>query len=400
MEIRKLTTLEEKVQAQKISTLAFVFPADMEKEAERLRQLPESSEEYQVERWGAFLPDGQMTAGLMNYHYTVTFDGHEVLCGGVGNVSSRPENRRKGAVRGIFEAKLQDMRENGFVFSYLYPFSHRYYRKFGYELCEQSLRQWAKCEDLAHLPCQLSITMQEKDEGLSDMQALSHTFMKRYNLAVLRRENQWTFLMGDPYQKRQLRYLFRDDKGTLQAYVCFEPKEENGVRRADIRDMAYSGKEALLAIFSFMSRLSAQYEEVGGCLPPDIDLRLLVTEPYRVRQERSCGGMGRIVNVETALSLMKAPFHPDHAILQVTDDFLPENSGCYRLDFEKGQVKAVTRTDEEPDLCCTIQDLTRLVLGVDSPERLFLSPTLTVKKNREQLLRLFPQKMLHMNQPF
>ena len=58
MEIRKLTTLEEKVQAQKISTLAFVFPADMEKEAERLRQLPESSEEYQVERWGAFLPDG------------------------------------------------------------------------------------------------------------------------------------------------------------------------------------------------------------------------------------------------------------------------------------------------------------------------------------------------------
>lgn len=54
MEIRKLTTLEEKVQAQKISTLAFVFPADMEKEAERLRQLPESSEEYQVERWGRF----------------------------------------------------------------------------------------------------------------------------------------------------------------------------------------------------------------------------------------------------------------------------------------------------------------------------------------------------------
>lgn len=63
-------------------------------------------------------------------------------------------------------------------------------------------------------------------------------------------------------------------------------------------------------------------------------------------------------------------------------------------------MKSVTRTEEEPDLCCTVQDLTRLVLGVASPEQLFLSPTLTVKKNRDMLLRLFPQKMLHMNQPF
>ena len=71
--------------------------------------------------------------------------------------------------------------------------------------------------------------MQEKDEGFSDMQALSHTFMKRYNLAVLRRENQWTFLMGDPYHKRQLRYLCSPLRG-LQCQRADEQCRPGGVQ--------------------------------------------------------------------------------------------------------------------------------------------------------------------------
>ena len=110
MKIRKLNSIEERLQARRIAGLAFVIPLDMEKEEQRFSLLSPDSEEKNVESWGAFLDDGTLTAGLCNHHYTVSFDGHRVLCGGVGDVSSLPENRRQGAVRGIFSAKLREMR--------------------------------------------------------------------------------------------------------------------------------------------------------------------------------------------------------------------------------------------------------------------------------------------------
>ena len=100
MKIRKLNSIEERLQAHRIAGLAFVIPLDMEKEEQRFSLLSPDSEEKNVESWGAFLDDGTLTAGLCNHHYTVSFDGHRVLCGGVGDVSSLPENRRQGAVRG------------------------------------------------------------------------------------------------------------------------------------------------------------------------------------------------------------------------------------------------------------------------------------------------------------
>ena len=219
MKIRKLNSIEERLQARRIAGLAFVIPLDMEKEEQRFSLLSPDSEEKNVESWGAFLDDGTLTAGLCNHHYTVSFDGHRVLCGGVGDVSSLPENRRQGAVRGIFSAKLREMREGDFLFSYLYPFSHVYYRQFGYELCQQPLRQWIKCQDLLSLPCTHAIEMQNGAGCFEEITPLSHRFMLRYNLGVLRESNQWNFVSGDPVKDRKLRYLFRDQQGRLAGYV-------------------------------------------------------------------------------------------------------------------------------------------------------------------------------------
>lgn len=400
MKIRKLNSIEERLQARRIAGLAFVIPLDMEKEEQRFSLLSPDSEEKNVESWGAFLDDGTLTAGLCNHHYTVSFDGHRVLCGGVGDVSSLPENRRQGAVRGIFSAKLREMREGDFLFSYLYPFSHVYYRQFGYELCQQPLRQWIKCQDLLSLPCTHAIEMQNGAGCFEEITPLSHRFMLRYNLGVLRESNQWNFVSGDPVKDRKLRYLFRDQQGRLAGYVCFIPQEENEVRRAEIRDIAYEDTPALLSILAFFGRLSAQYQEVGGALPPDVDLRLFAGEPYAVRQERTCAGMGRIVHVEKVLSLMKAPQEVGEAVIEVEDPFLPANSGRYRLLFENGAIQSVSRTELPPDLSCRIGDLTRLVLGTDDPLVSLTAPGVTVAGKKELLCRLFPKKNLYMNQPF
>ena len=69
--------------------------------------------------------------------FTVQFDGSPCQLGGIGGVATLPQYRRRGGIRACFREALPDMYGSGYDFSYLYPFSTAYYRKFGYENCVQ-----------------------------------------------------------------------------------------------------------------------------------------------------------------------------------------------------------------------------------------------------------------------
>ena len=126
MEVRKLSA-EERFEANVISTVAFHMRME-DPEKSREESLKET-----VEDWGAFADDGKMMARIINHRFQVWLDGQTVPCGGIGAVSTLPEYRNTGAVREIFGKLIPAAYQNGEVISALYPFSHAFYRKFGYE---------------------------------------------------------------------------------------------------------------------------------------------------------------------------------------------------------------------------------------------------------------------------
>ena len=96
MEARKLTTAQEALEAAKISTIAFVGSMDPEKaaaQAEKELRETEGSEEF----WGAFDENGVMTSHMINNIYHILFDGHIVLCGGVGKYPPSPNTGGRAA---------------------------------------------------------------------------------------------------------------------------------------------------------------------------------------------------------------------------------------------------------------------------------------------------------------
>ena len=54
---------------------------------------------------------------------------------GVGAVQTLPPYRRRGGVAACFAKALPILYADGFLFSYLYPFSTAFYRRVGYESC-------------------------------------------------------------------------------------------------------------------------------------------------------------------------------------------------------------------------------------------------------------------------
>ena len=133
MEIRKLKP-DEYRNADLLESLSFVFPLQPEDEQ------PQEPNAYQPDRWGYFDAQGTMTATLTNHKLPFYFDGGVAPATGVGGVSSDPASRGQGNVRALIEHILKIDRANGMLFSALYPFSHKFYHKFGYAVCYEHRR--------------------------------------------------------------------------------------------------------------------------------------------------------------------------------------------------------------------------------------------------------------------
>lgn len=390
MQARKLQTAEEYLEAIKISTIAFVGKCDMNLQLDKIEEERKKSD-GSSEFWGFFTDDGAMTAHMINNIYHILYDGRIVLCGGVGNVSSLPEYRRQGGVREIFREKFADMRARGFVFSALYPFSHEYYRKFGYEFCYAPMRQRVQVKDLKDFPCPYQAKMHLWGECIQPFKDVYQKFILGQNMAIVRSERQWDWIEGDPWKDNVYRYLLSDEKG-VHAYVVFRPEGNGDERKAVLKDYAYDSREAFYGILGFLYRLSAQYTYVEGVFPADIDLRALIAEPYRVDQRIDTHGMYRVVDVPRALSLMRHPQGCGSYTIAVRDAFIEENTGVYAVEYENGSALSVERTEEKADIACDVTTLAQLVLGYAPLSTLRYRPDVTVNGNEDVLNSVFVKK--------
>lgn len=395
---RRLKTAEEYLEAVKISTIAFVGKCDMEKQPAKVEEEMKNND-GSAEFWGSFTEDGVMTSHMINNIYHILYDGRIVLCGGVGNVSSLPEYRRQGGIREIFREKFTDMRARGFVFSALYPFSHEYYRKFGYEFCYAPMKQRVEIRDLKNFPCPYQVRMHLWGECIQPFKDVYQKFILGQNMAIVRSERQWDWIEGDPWKDNVYRYLLSDETG-VHAYVVLRPEGSGDARKAVLKDYAYDSREAFYGILGFLYRLSAQYTYAEGVFPADIDLRTLIAEPYRVEQRIDTHGMYRVVDVEKALMLMRHPQGSGSYSIAVRDAFIEENTGVYAVAYESGSAVSVERTDTSADLACDVTTLAQLVMGYAPLSTLCYRSDVTVNGNEDVLNSVFVKKNCYFSDYF
>lgn len=348
--VRRLESAEDLLQFNKIEAVAFISSFDTAAYEYKPHTGPS-------EIWGFGTP---ATSAMVIHDFDTWFDGHLVKTTGVGGVASLPEARGQGGIREIFAALLPAWREKDVVFSTLYPFSHKFYRKFGYELVQRAHRYKVPMEALAGFRCEHPVELVSDAASLQDMY---RAFGSRLNLCICRKDSQWGRVASDPYKAKQYTYRIGD-----VAYVTFKPLEsepyENGYV-AYCYDVAFRDAAALRSLLGFLYSLRAQYCKIAIQLPASVPLTHMISECYDVEHEVSPKGMARIVNVPRALELMRYPQASGAFSVRVTDPMLPVNSGCYLVQYAGGQAVCVERIDscEDPDLSVSVQVLTQLVLG-------------------------------------
>ena len=391
MEVHKLTP-EERFEANLISTVAFhMRMEDPEKNKEE--SLKDTKED-----WGAFAEDGRMMARIINHRFSVWLDGQEVPCGGIGAVSTLPEYRNTGAVRAIFEQLLPGAYRNGEIISALYPFSHAFYRKFGYETVRWKNEYEFEPAVLSGYRFEGTAELWKPGDPVTEYTELYNRFAAAYNLAA-RRDDAMTLkdhIKGEYYKDRKFCYMLREE-GKPVAYLIFQDIRHDPAAILSVEDLAWEGREGLYAILGFLARFTADYGTVRLFLPASLELLSVVRSPraYDIHQTASQAYMVRAVNAQKLLAVMKKPEGSRFVIRVEGDMQIPENNGTWAVSG-----KTAEPTDEAPDLTVSIQALGQMATGCVSLSEALYRPDVTVSANGELLEKIFVRKPILVEEHF
>jgi len=355
-------------------------------------------------RLGAFDDKGILQSGMTIEPYTIRMNGRDVKMGGVAGVLTRPNARGQGLARKIFEVAFKQMIEDGQTFSFLFPFSRQYYRKFGYELCSFNNIATIPIDQFSGYPYPQNIQQHEPDDDITPFMQIYEQFAENRNLSIVRDSKRWqTMLNRDPYKNYEFTYLNRDENGTPNAYVLYSPILIEGAssepwHRMLIKELCWTTPAGLHNIFGFLAKLSPEYASVQWKVPCGINAHSLF--PGKISLTETGDGMNRILDVTAGLSTLRAPQGSGKLNLEITDTFWSSNSGTYVVEWESGNLTVNKTTSSNIDMATGIETLAQLVPGLLTPEECMYKSDTTIYNNHTQLLQLFPKQKLHMTETF
>ena len=381
MEVRLLKE-NEQIRAAEIAVISFHM------RVENLESVENDWGQGTYLHWGAFDDDGTLMAHMLDNQYESWLDGTLVRNGGIGAVSTLPEYRTDGAVREIFRKLIPAAYADGEVISTLYPFSHAFYRKFGYEtVCWKNVYEFSPAV-LRGYVFGGKVRQWKTGDPVGEWTKLYTAFASSFNLAISRDDARMgKHLEGVFYKDRKFGYMLWED-GRPVAYLIFQDIRHDPQAILEVQDLAWDGPAGFRAILGFLSRFSADYGTIRLFLPRNIELLSLIRSPlaYDIQKTTDQAYMIRVINAVKALEAIRKP-EGCSFVIRISDEMIPENNGTWKV-----TAGGVSPTEEEPDLCVSERALGQLVCGAVSLAEAEYREDTAVQKNREMLEKVFIRK--------
>jgi predicted acetyltransferase len=330
-----------------------------------------------IERFGRNLPhermhaafeDGAVVGGAGAFPFELSVPGGRVACAGVTAVGVYPTHRRRGVLRELMRAQLDDVHERGEPIAALWASEETIYGRFGY-----GLASWSGEVSIPYDHAQFAQPFERRgrvrlvtaDEAKTTFAPIWEELMAVRPGVFARTETWWeTRILEDPRERRERgpkQFAVCELDGEPRAYAVYRYNAhfEEGVSAARLAvvEAIAADPDATAELWRFLLDIDWQERIESWLLPPDHPLFLLLAKPRRARYRRGDGLWIRVVDVETALGARS--YGSDEPLtFEVADAFCPWNEGTWRL---AGGTAA--RTDEAPMLRLDAEALGSIYLG-------------------------------------
>jgi predicted acetyltransferase len=347
---------------------------------------------------GAFDEGGKLMAVTQLFPLFMWLDGASVKCGGIGNVASLPEGRRGGIVRKIMKLLCDKMYEDGYTMSYLYPFSHSYYRKFGYEFCYNARVFGASPKGLLEIEFHgeaKQFKPGENGTAPGEIIEIYNTFASKFNVMLDRDAWQWEQkLEHDPVLTKTRTYIVYGKDKKANAYFTYAYDRQK-TTTLTIRDMAWTDTDGMYNLFAFLGKFFGNVTKVVFDVPPDLVPEYLWKEPLECEITRRPSGMGRVINAKKALEIIKKPAGSGSFTIKIDDPFMEQNNKAYKVSW-KNEKSEASEFQGECDIECSAMALSQIVTGFVGLDLAESRRDVKINGNKEMLFDVFKKKMIYM----
>lgn len=316
----------------------------------------------------AMVEPGRVASVVRMLPYTVWVGGRELPMGGIGGVATWNDCQGQGYAGTLMTESVRLMRERGFSVSSLYPFSHRYYRKFGWEssgerlvLSEFTQGDLIRYEELHCVRACLT------DADFERVAAVYGEFAVSLNGMAARGPENWTRRRNGLVDARGQAYLIEEAGRATGYFFCEHPAQPDGVIESRTTELACVTPGAWRALFGFLSTLPTVVKKITVSVPPSPPVLHHFKEPFFSIRRRPTFQF-RVVDVEKALAErgIDSDVEGDVAI-EIRDAQADWNTGVWKLAFGGGRCQARRTSGAKPDLSMSIQEFSTLFIGAVDP---------------------------------
>ncbi len=295
--------------------------------------------------------DGQIMGAFSVLDLTCTREDRATLkCAGIAGVAVAPAHRHLGVGSAMMAWAVPFLRNQGYQIASLYGFRESFYRKFGYEVCGKRLEMEVPSYRLPRIKPELPVRLLDWQDH-REIQACHEAFARRYTAMNVRTDMHWGRVLDD----KKAIYAVGDP---VEAYAILEHKIDFWVPQW-VNEIAWSSIRGYRSLIAVLSQICINKTALQWYDPADSPyLQMFADQGVEAKDVRRV--MYRILDVPGAMSAL-ASREPGAFSMEVKDDLIPENAGCWRVEDNGAQVTC-ERVDSA-DLYGDIQAWTVAYLG-------------------------------------
>lgn len=314
---------------------------------------------------------GELVGGCGAHAYELTVPGGTVAAAGVTIVGVQPTHRRRGVLRAMMKAQLEQVHAWHEPVAFLWASEETIYGRFGYgmaALCGDIELPKAECRMARSFTPRGQARFLSEDEARIAIPALYDRIRPDYPGMFSRNEGWWNFRrLADPENRRGgggvLNRVVLSLDGCDEAYALYRMHHsfDGGIAAGHVNVIEALGRtpEATREIWRFLLDIDWVARLEAHLLPIDHPLFFQLARPRAMKYRAADSLWVRLVDVERALAARRLGEGSSEAItIEVQDELCPWNAGCYRI--KNGHVE---RTDGAPDLSLPVSALGSVYLG-------------------------------------
>jgi predicted acetyltransferase len=313
--------------------------------------------------------DGQIVGGAGAFPFEMSVPGGRVRCCGTTVVGVYPTHRRRGVLRAMMRAHIDQAQELGEPIAALWASEETIYGRYGYGRAAFAGDISIPRERVAFaqpFEARGRIRIVEPDEALAKFPPLWDRLADERPGLFSRTADWWeTRTIDDPADRRfgggPKRFALLEHDGEAVAYAIYRHNMswESFVSTGKVRVVEAIGRDphATAELWRYLLDIDWVASIESSLIPPDHPLFFVLAEPRRARYRVGDSLWVRLLDVGVALSARTYP-RGNALVFELRDEFCPWNEGRWRL--ANG---ATERTDDEPDLRCDVSVLGSIYLG-------------------------------------